>query len=462
MLFRIRQTATVADGPEVVDPPAGASAAIEEAVIAALMACMAGRGAPDLAGLPPRLAEVLRNVHVWSARRDERLLSQTVTYSIQASEAMAATAAITSGARDTSARASQMSAGVEELTSSIHDIARAADGAAAGMHAANAAIGSAADATEAAAGTSREIGVAFDRMSGSASELATAAGQIGTFVGTIEALAQQTNLLALNATIEAARAGEAGRGFAVVASEVKMLSGQTQKATDDIRARIARLEAHVHDVMDGVGAVRGFVVRGGEAATEAERQIDEVRAAIAENARRMDEIAGVLRQQSQAVEEIASGVTVVAGLADNAASGAGAVVAAVGASEATIAEQFVDLETRDVPNAVLHRAKADHMLWKKHLAERLSGTSRQTAKLSSYRDCRLGHWYDAVTDARLKQNPAFVALLPAHKAVHDQGLRCVELHEKGDRAGAEAAFAAMNAASVEVIRALDVLIAASA
>jgi methyl-accepting chemotaxis protein len=455
MLFRMKQVSSSVAETAAATAPDGT----EDTVIAALLSCMAGREGPDLSGLSPRLAEVLRNVHVWNARRDERLLAQTVTYSVQASEAMAATAAITSGARDTSARASQMSAGVEELTTSIQDIARAADGAAVGMRAANVAIGSAVGATQAAAGTSRDIGVAFGRMSGAAGELAVAAGQIATFVATIEALAQQTNLLALNATIEAARAGEAGKGFAVVASEVKMLSGQTQKATDDIRARIAKLEAHVRDVTAGVQAAEGFVSRGSEASVEAERQIGEVGAAIAENARRMDEIAGVLRQQSQAVEEIAAGVAAVAGLADDTASGAGAVVTAVGASEATIAAQFADLDPRNVPNAVLHRAKADHMLWKKHLAERLSGISRETVALSGFRECRLGRWYDAVNDAGLRADPAFAALQPAHQAVHEHGRRCLDLFTHGDRAGAEAAFAAMNVASVEVIRCLDALLA---
>ena len=50
----------------------------------------------------------------------------------------------------------------------------------------------------------------------------------------IEAIAKQTNLLELNATIEAARAGDAGKGFAVVAGEVKVLSGQTSSATNEI------------------------------------------------------------------------------------------------------------------------------------------------------------------------------------------------------------------------------------
>lgn len=86
----------------------------------------------------------------------------------------------------------------------------------------------------------------------------------------------------------------------------------------------------------------------------------------------MDEIAGVLRQQSQAVEEDRRRCR-----RRGRAGGRHRLrcrrVVTVGASEATIAAQFADLDPRNVPNAVLHRAKADHMLWKKHLAERLVG-----------------------------------------------------------------------------------------
>jgi len=73
--------------------------------------------------------------------------------------------------------------------------------------------------------------------------LAEMAQRIGAVTELIRRIANQTNLLALNATIEAARAGEAGRSFAVVASEVKQLAGQTSKASDEIVAQVAEIQA---------------------------------------------------------------------------------------------------------------------------------------------------------------------------------------------------------------------------
>ena len=85
--------------------------------------------------------------------------------------------------------------------------------------------------------------------------LSKAADQIGEVVKLISNVAQQTNLLALNATIEAARAGDAGRGFSVVAAEVKLLAGETAKATEQINSQIAQIQGATRET---VAAIRNM------------------------------------------------------------------------------------------------------------------------------------------------------------------------------------------------------------
>ena len=90
-------------------------------------------------------------------------------------------------------------------------------------------------------------------------ELSLAANRIGDVTKLITTIAEQTNLLALNATIEAARAGDAGRGFAVVAQEVKALASQTAKATSEISAQIAAMQAATQDSVVAIKEIYGTI-----------------------------------------------------------------------------------------------------------------------------------------------------------------------------------------------------------
>ncbi|MCG8550255.1 MAG: methyl-accepting chemotaxis protein [Desulfobacterales bacterium] len=99
---------------------------------------------------------------------------------------------------------------------------------------------------------SDEAAIKVEHATQRVESLGGSAAEISKVMEVITNIAAQTNLLALNATIEAARAGEAGKGFAVVAEEIKTLAGQTADATDDIKEKIARIQASTQDTISDV------------------------------------------------------------------------------------------------------------------------------------------------------------------------------------------------------------------
>lgn len=181
----------------------------------------------------------------------------------------AGSSATATGAEESSRNLAGVAAATEELTASVDEIARQVARAAQAAR----------ESVERSAATGATV-----------RSLSEAVGQVGDVARLIAGIANQTNLLALNATIEAARAGEAGKGFAVVASEVKLLAAQTGKATEQISAQIAAIQAAAGEA---VGAVQGV----GEAIT----RMDEVASAIA----------AAVEEQGAATREIAASVQAV-------------------------------------------------------------------------------------------------------------------------------------------------------
>jgi methyl-accepting chemotaxis protein len=122
---------------------------------------------------------------------------------------------------------------------------------------------------------------------------------IESILSLIRDIAGQTNLLALNATIEAARAGDAGRGFAVVAQEVKSLASQTARATDDIAAKIAAIQAATRQTVDANGSIRDIV---GEVQSSAHR----IRLAMETQAQTVTMITAAVDEPALAADSMSS------------------------------------------------------------------------------------------------------------------------------------------------------------
>lgn len=225
-----------------------------------------------------------------------------------------------------SSEVQSVAAATEELAASIREIAEQAQRSAIVVM----------RATETAERTNDEV-----------ASLSVAAERIGTIVEMINAIAEQTNLLALNATIEAARAGEAGKGFAVVAAEVKTLAGQTARATAEISAQVAAVQASTRSSVTAISEINNAV-------REIESFMQAIASAVEEQDVATKEISHSIAVASDGSATATSNVDTVAGAIKATSTEAGRVMgvsdelAQVASSLSGAVEQFLEGVSADV------------------------------------------------------------------------------------------------------------------
>jgi methyl-accepting chemotaxis protein len=217
---------------------------------------------------------------------------------LQSAQTMTDTAQTMRKASDETARSStSVASAATEADSNVQTVAAAAEELAASSGEIARQISDVARRASSASSEAQET-------SRSVQELNELADSIGEVVNAIKDIADQTNLLALNATIEAARAGAAGKGFAVVADEVKKLATETGQKTEEIDARVGRIQTAIRASVEAMNRIIENVQQIDSATASVASAVEEQNAATSEIGRNVTQATAGTSQVSQSITQV--------------------------------------------------------------------------------------------------------------------------------------------------------------
>ena len=210
-----------------------------------------------------------------------------------------ASAEISQGNNDLSARTEQQASALEETAASMEELSSTVRQNADNAQAAN-------QLALSASTVATQGGDVVAQVVGTMKGINDSSKKIADIISVIDGIAFQTNILALNAAVEAARAGEQGRGFAVVAGEVRNLAQRSAGAAKEIKELI---NASVERVAQGTALVDRAGVTMAEVVGAIQRVTDimgEISSASVEQSSGVAQVGEAVTQMDQATQQNAA------------------------------------------------------------------------------------------------------------------------------------------------------------
>ena len=141
---------------------------------------------------------------------------------------------------------------------------------------------------------------------------------------------------------------------------------------------------------------------------------------------------------------------------------AGTVVACAGDrhhvrfEKSNLTAERVDALARKNIARIVDLTQNDHLAFVDKIAHALSGDQTlRPSDLATHHTCRLGRWYDTVTDDLMCSLPAYAALAEPHREVHTYGRQVLVALEVGQTELANTRMGELRAASNTVLAMLD-------
>ncbi|MGB0205966.1 MAG: methyl-accepting chemotaxis protein [Neptuniibacter sp.] len=385
-------------------------------------------------------------------------LDRVVKLSICSNETNTSSARLLYALQNVDNRAQSIAAAAEELQASVQQINDHSSGIRKENESSIQVMNEVVTSLDLTVNTFEEIGAAVLDDVEKISEMESFAKEVKDIAESIKGIAFQTNLLALNAAVEAARAGQAGAGFSVVAQEMRSLSKNSENATKQITTLVELFEAKMKSVTAALHDSVENVDKGKKAIGNVSAHMKDLESNIHRSSQNITSIVDAIGEQNSATASVSDGIYSIAQQTSDSVHGTDKIVDSMDELQGHIDDQILELGQLQLTDKVVKLAQSDHVIWKKRLVAMICGKEGLNAnELADHHSCRLGKWYDQVSDSAMLSHPAFRQLLPPHEVVHRHGKQAVVLYNQGQIGAALEEIEKVERASVEVLRLLKAL-----